>query len=171
MPCEPEVARLVRQRRGVQPLRPNCPLVEPEYATNAMIDGRRPVRAAGVGARLRHHAVPIGHEVDRVGALPRDVVLLERLEPVVQDLGVGPPRVVGMGALDRVFMQEGDRRFDQLPVSGEQKRESGGPRLAHGDSARLFGSVARSRGHFIWGRQRGLADDLHHEALPCGSEA
>ena len=142
-----EVTSLVCQWRLAQPVRPDSPGIEPEDAADSMVDRRGAVGAARMRARLRHHAVAIGDQVDGIRAVPRDIVLLERLEPVVEDLGVGSERVRGVRALDRVLVQIGDCRFDQLPVLGEEKREPGGTRLAKRKRQRLRCHRRQARGN------------------------
>jgi hypothetical protein len=139
-------------------MRANRPSIEPQHAANPVADGRRPVRTSGVRTGLRHHAVAIGHQVDGICLVPRDVVLLERFEPVVEDLGVGPERVGGVRALNRVLMQEGDRGLDQLPLLREEKRETGRTRLAKRNRQGLCCKLRQGFRQVCRTRERSLAD-------------
>jgi hypothetical protein len=113
-------------------------------------------------ARLLEHAVAIGHEIGRIGIAPRNPALLQRIEPVVQDLHVRTYRVGGMGALNRMFMQKGNGRLNQLQLRGEEQRKAGGSRFAKQNTGRGDGGRAQLRCNLAGRRQFGFTNNLNH---------
>src|SRR5438105_4742370 len=95
-----------------------------------MVDRADAVEALCVRTRLLEHPVAVSDEIRRVRVNPGDTVLLERLEPVVEDLGVRTQRVVGMGALHGMLVQKSDGGLNQLKLRGEQQWKPDGSRLA-----------------------------------------
>ena len=126
-----------------------------------MVDGRDTVGSTGVAARLRQHAVAVGHEVHRIRISPWDRVLLKRLEPVVENLRVGPERVSGVGSLNKVLMQKGDCGLDELTIGREKKRKSGRSGLAKHQRACLQGSPSEMVGYLVRLRQFRFTNDLN----------
>ncbi len=94
-----------------------------------MVDRTNAVRATGVRARLLKHAVAIGDEIHFIGIVPGDTALLQGIEPVIENLGVGPDGISGMCTLDRMLMQEGDCRLDEPHIRAEEQRKADRSRL------------------------------------------
>jgi hypothetical protein len=83
-----------------------------------MVDRAHAISTAGVRARLLEHAVAIGHEVYGIGITPNDAALLQRIEPVIENLGVGPHGVSGMCALNRMLVSVRKSAYGQLRGRG-----------------------------------------------------
>ena len=99
-----------------QPLVRDGPRVEAQNAPHTMVDRANAVGPMRRRAWRRQHPVAVGNQIDRVGGPPINAVLLERIEPVDQNLGVGPERVRGVRSLDAMLMQEGHGRLDDPHV-------------------------------------------------------
>ena len=115
-----------------------------------------------MAARFQHHAIAVSDQVHRIGVNPRDRVLFERLEPVVEDLGVGPDRIGRMRPLHEVFVEECHGRFDELPLRCEEQRKPRRSWLTQHDGLRLLRGGTQRLYDLGRVRQRGLTDDLDH---------
>ena len=133
------------------------PGIEAIDGGNPGIDGGAGKRPPGMLARPFEHSGSISGEYMLVSDIPFDVGLLERIEPLIQVLAIGPYRLRGLGVAMNLgmFEQIGKGRLDDGHVRVEQDGEPGGNagltwngtddrhhgshlRLTHAGSGRLF---------------------------------
>jgi hypothetical protein len=67
----------------------------------------------------RQHAVAVRHKIHRVRFAPENAVMLKCVEPVDENLCVGPYCLVAVRSLNEMLMQESDGRFDELHIGSE----------------------------------------------------
>ena len=96
----------------------------------------------------RHHAVAVRHEIRGGHRAPIEIVLFERLEPIVENLCIRPYRVVRMPTLDTMLVQKCDRRLNQLKSA---RSKSNGKPTGRGSRSLIPGRPLQRRA-----RLRGL---------------
>ncbi len=95
-----------------------------------MVDGARTVSSTRVPAALAHIIrLRYATRVRREDRSPIEIVLLERLRPVVENLAIGPDRLGRLTSLDTMLMQEGEDWLNEPHVSIQHQRKTHEPRL------------------------------------------
>src|SRR6185312_1813271 len=138
------------------------PGIEAKNTAHSMVDRTNAVRSSRVRTRLPEHAVAISEEVGGVDVPPEKTALLERVKPVIQDLGIGPQRVGCVCALDHVLVQEDHGRLDEPRLRAEEEGEPGRPWSPQGDAEGCRGSPPQCDWYLLSPREPALADDLNH---------
>src|ERR1700674_482036 len=102
---------------------PDGPIIEAQDAANAVVDRANAEWPMRPLAWSRQHAVAVRHSINRVRVAPDDAVLVKRIEPIDENLGVEPERLSGVRSLDRMLVQERDGGLDELHVGRKEQWE------------------------------------------------
>src|ERR1700675_2552952 len=102
---------------------PDGPIIEAQDAANSVVDRPNAIRSTRSWAWSRQHAVAVRHKIHCVRFAPENVVLLKCIEPVDENLRVGPERLSGVCSLDGMLVQECDGRLDKLHIGSKKQRE------------------------------------------------